>query len=280
MTDDKKIEGLAEFGEYKKAADPGKSEKALIWRTAIGLQKVDDLTTSSYLRETALRNIEGEITIEETGKIISEYYKSRSIREEAAKTRTDEADIVAQRIAALLSEPTFTLSVPSYIAIHRKLFTGVFPHAGKIRDYNITKDEWVLNNDTVRYESWDVIADTLEYDISKEKEFSYKGLSLEETISHFSRFVADLWQIHAFGEGNTRATAIFAIKYLNALGFKADNDLFAEKAFYFRNALVRANYTNLPKGIHPDLIYLERFFTNLLAGGSFDLKSRELRVTD
>ena len=105
-------------------------------------------------------------------------------------------------------------------------------------------------------------------------------MSVEETISHFSRFIADLWQIHAFGEGNTRATAIFAIKYLNALGFKADNDLFAEKAFYFRNALARANYTNLPKGIHPDLVYLERFFTNLLAGGSFDLKSRELRVTD
>ena len=278
MSDPKGRETMSEFGEYKRAAEPEKREKALIWRTAIGLQKVDGLTTSEYLRETARRNIEGEITIEESGRLIAEYYKSKPIREAAAKTRTDEADIVSQRIAAILSEPTFTLSAPSYVAIHRKLFHGVFSHAGRIRDYNITKDEWVLNWDTVRYESADVIADTLEYEFSRERKFDYKGLGVVETISHLARFIADVWQIHAFGEGNTRTTAIFTIKYLRSFGFDVDNDLFAENSYYFRNSLVRATYTNVPRGIHPTLVYLERFFMNLLADGKYDLKSRFLKV--
>ena len=269
---------MTEFGEYKRATEPEKREKALIWRTAIGLQKVDGLTTSDYLRETARRNIEGEITIEEAGRLIAEYYKSKPVRAAAAKTRTDEADIVSQRIAAILSEPTFTLTVPSYVAIHRKLFHGVFSHAGQIRDYNITKDEWVLNKDTVRYESADVIADTLEYEFSREKKFNYRGLGVMETISHLARFVADVWQIHAFGEGNTRTTAILTIKYLRSFGFDVSNEMFAENAYYFRNALVRANYTNVPRGVHPTLVYLERFFVNLLAAGKYELKSRFLRI--
>ncbi|MBQ7189980.1 MAG: Fic family protein [Kiritimatiellae bacterium] len=269
---------MTEFGEYKRAPEPEKREKAIVWRTAIGLQKVDGLTTSEYLRETARRNIEGEITIEESGGLIAEYYKSKSVRASAAKTRTDEADIVSQRIAAILSEPTFSLTVPSYLAIHRKLFHGVFPRAGKIRDYNITKAEWVLDKDTVRYESADVIADTLEYEFSRQRNFSYKGLGVLETISHVARFLADVWQIHPFGEGNTRTTAVFAIKYLRSFGFPVTNELFAENACYFRNALVRANYTNVPRGVHRTFFCLERFLVNLLADGKYELKSRCLKI--
>lgn len=264
--------------EYLRAKEPGKAELAGLWRTAIGLQKVDGLTPSPYLIETARRNIEGEITIAEAGKLIGEYYKTKSVRAEAAKTRTDEADIVSQRITDILAEPTFSFSPASYVSIHRKLFTGIYKHAGKIRDYNITKEEWVLEKDTVRYESADVIAATLEYEFERERKFNYKGLAPIETISHFSRFIADVWQIHAFGEGNTRTTAIFAIKYLRTLGYRIENDIFSENSYYFRNALVRANYTNLPKGVHPTLIYLERFFANLLLGEKNELKSRYLLV--
>ena len=270
--------GADDLSEYLRAKDPGKAELAGIWRAAIGLQKVDGLTPSAYLVETARRNIEGEITVAEAGNIIGEYYKSKKIRAEAAKTRTDEADIVSQRIAAILAEPTFSFSPASYVAIHRKLFVGVYKHAGRIRDYNITKSEWVLKNDTVRYESADVIAATLEYEFERERKFNYKGLSPAETVSHFSQFIADVWQIHAFGEGNTRTTAIFAIKYLRTLGYEAANDLFSDNSYYFRNALVRANYTNIPAGVHPTLIYLERFFGNLLLGEDNELKSRFLRV--
>ena len=270
--------GADDLSEYLRAKDPGKAELAGIWRAAIGLQKVDGLTPSAYLVETARRNIEGEITVAEAGNIIGEYYKSKKIRAEAAKTRTDEADIVSQRIAAILAEPTFSFSPASYVAIHRKLFVGVYKHAGRIRDYNITKSEWVLKNDTVRYESADVIAATLEYEFERERKFNYKGLSPAETVSHFSQFVADVWQIHAFGEGNTRTTAIFAIKYLRTLGYNVAHDIFAENSYYFRNALVRANYTNIPEGVHPTLVYLERFFGNLLLGEDNELKSRFLRV--
>jgi len=267
-----------DLSEYLRAKEPGKAELAGIWRAAIGLQKVDGLTPSAYLVETARRNIEGEITIAEAGEIIGEYYKSKAVRAEAAKTRTDEADIVSQRITEILAEPTFSFSPASYTSIHRKLFSGIYKHAGKIRDYNITKNEWVLKKDTVRYESADVIVATLEYEFERERNFNYRGLSPQETISHFSRFIADVWQIHAFGEGNTRTTAIFAVKYLRSLGYSVENEIFSDNSYYFRNALVRANYTNIPRGVHPTLVYLERFFANLLLGENNELKSRYLLV--
>ena len=267
-----------DLSEYLRAKEPEKAELAGIWRAAIGLQKVDGLTPSAYLVETARRNIEGEISIAEAGKIIDEYYKSKAVRAEAAKTRTDEADIVSQRMTEILAEPTFSFSPASYVSIHRKLFFGIYKFAGKIRDYNITKSEWVLKKDTVRYESAEGIAATLEYEFERERNFNYRGLSPQETISHFSRFIADVWQIHAFGEGNTRTTGIFAVKYLRTLGYAVENDIFTDNSYYFRNALVRANYTNIPKGIHPTLVYLERFFANLLLGEYNELKSRYLLV--
>ena len=269
---------MDEFGEYKRAAEPEKREKALIWRTAIGLQKVDGLTTSEYLRETARRNIEGEITIEESGRLIAEYYKSKPVREAAAKTRTDEADIVSQRIAAILSEPTFTFSPEELVSIHKRLFTGIYKFAGQIRDYNISKNEWVLKGASVQYASCYRLVETLAFDFGEEKKFSYAGLGMDEIIQHVAKFISGIWQIHAFGEGNTRTTAIFTIKYLRTLGFDVNNDLFAENAHYFRNALVRANYTSIPKGIEETTEYLERFFRNLLLGEANELKSRFLRI--
>lgn len=269
---------MTDLDEYLRAKEPDKRERAANWSAAIGLQKVDGLTPSQYLVETARRNIEGEITIQDAGRIIGEYYKSKKVRAEAAKTRTDEADFVAQRMAEVLCEPTFSFSPASYLAIHRKLFAGIYKFAGRIRDYNITKVEWVLRKDTVRYESADVIAATLEYEFERERRFKYKGLSPYEAIAHFSRFIADLWQIHAFGEGNTRTTSTFAIKYLRTIGFAVSNEIFAENAYFFRNALVRANYTNIPKGVHPTTMYLERFFRNAILGESNNMQSRFLLV--
>ena len=87
-----------------------------------------------------------------------------------------------------------------------------------------------------------------------------------------------MWQIHAFGEGNTRTTAVFTIQYLRSLGFDVDNDQFARHSWYFRNALVRANYHNIAKGIDYSPIYLERFFRNLLLGEQWDLRNRYLHI--
>ena len=266
------------LSEYLRAKEPGRAELAGLWRTAIGLQKVDGLTPSQYLIDTARRNIEGEITIAEAGKIIGEYYKSKPVREEAAKTRTDEADIVSQRIAGILAEPTFSFSPAELITIHRRLFEGIYKHAGTIRDYNITKNEWVLRGDTVQYASCFRLVETIAYDFSEEKKFSYASVSMDEIICHFSKFIAGIWQIHPFGEGNTRTTSVFAIKYLRTLGFEVNNEVFAENAYYFRNALVRANYTNIPKGIEETVEFLERFFRNALWGEKNKLQSRYLLV--
>ena len=259
-------------------SEPDKAHKGYVWSTAIGLQAVDRLKTSKYLVDTAIQNIEGKITMKEAQSLIDSYYKERPVYL-SDDERTEEADKVSLHIVEILSETAFSFSPNEYIAIHRKLFQGVYKHAGKIRDYNITKKEWVLDGETVMYGSASELRATLEYDFSQEKDFSYKGLSMDEIIHHLAVFISRLWQIHIFGEGNTRTTAVFFIKYLRTLGFSATNDIFAENAWYFRNALVRANYTNLQKGIHETTEYLEAFLRNLLLNEKNELHNRNLHIS-
>ena len=265
------------FKEYIRESEPSKREKGYAWHTAIGLQAVDGLQTSEYLKHTAVRNIEGEISFEEAGALLQNYYEENPSRD--AEDRTEEADKVSLRIAALLSEKAFSFTPNEYLSIHRKLFTGIYSHAGCIRDYNITKREWVLNGGTVIYGSATELRATLDYDFSEEKKFSYQNLSMDEIIRHLAVFVSRLWQIHVFGEGNTRTTAVFFIKYLRTLGFNATNDIFAENAWYFRNSLVRANYNDLKHGIHETTEYLERFLRNLLLNENHPLHNRTLHIS-
>ena len=266
------------FKEYLRESEPDKAHKGYAWSTAIGLQAVDGLKPSKYLIDTAIQNIEGKITMKEAQSLIDSYYEERPVHL-SDDERTEEADKVSSRIAEILSETAFSFSPNAYISIHRKLFQGIYKHAGKIRDYNITKKEWVLDGATVMYGSVSELRVTLEYDFSQEKDFSYKGLSMDEIIHHLAVFVSRLWQIHIFGEGNTRTTAVFFIKYLRTLGFSAANDIFAENAWYFRNALVRANYTNLQKGIHETTEYLEAFLRNLLLNEKNELHNRNLHIS-
>ena len=266
-----------ELEEYIKQGEPDRAEKSEAWQTAIGLQAVDGLSTSEYLLNTAKDHIEGKISIDEAQKRICSYYEQRTVRTEA-ESETKEADIVSARITKILGEKAFQFSPAEWITVHRRLFEGVFDHAGQIRQYNITKKEWVLNGDTVIYADWNSIRDTLDYDFAAEKKFSYDGLSVEASVKHLAKFASDIWQIHPFGEGNTRATAVFMIKYMKTFGFRVNNDAFCENSWYFRNALVRANYTNLQKGIHSTTKYLELFFANLLLGTNHKLKNRHMHI--
>ena len=274
---DKKTYEL-DFEEYIRHTDASKKDKTLAWSTAIGLQQVDGLTPSPYLYETAKRNIEGALSFDEAKNLIDLYYQSKTVRNNDEDERTEEADKVSSRIAQILSEPSFNFSPSHLIAIHKRLFEGIFKFAGKIRDYDITKKEWILNGDTVMYGAAFELREALDYDFEQESKFNYKGLSEDEIIRHITVFVSRLWQIHAFGEGNTRTTAVFIIKYLRSLGFKADNDIFAQNSWYFRNALVRANYNNLQKGIQENTVYLERFFRNLLLNEQNELKNRFMHI--
>lgn len=267
-----------DFEQYIRECEPSRKDKAEAWQAAIGLQAVDGLTPSEYLYETAKQHIEGDITIDEVKSQINNYYKSKALRTEVERERTEEADKVSARIAELLGEKAFSFTPQELIRIHRHLFTGIYKFAGLIRDYNITKKEWVLDGESVQYASAYSIMDTLEYDITQERNFSYEGLTTEQSINHICRFIANLWQIHPFGEGNTRTTAVFLMKYLYNFGFKVNNEAFANNSWYFRNALVRANYTNITKGIHSTYEPLERFMRLLLLGEKPDLRNRTLHI--
>jgi fido (protein-threonine AMPylation protein) len=264
------------FKEYIKQSEPDKRYKGYAWHTAIGLQAVDGLKPSTYLIDTAIKNIEGDISIDEAQEILNRYYEENPMSD--AGDRTEEADKVSARIAKILSERAFSFTPNEYLSIHKKLFTGIYTHAGKIRDYNITKKEWVLDGATVLYGSASELRATLDYDFSQEKNFNYKNLSVEDMIRHLARFVSGLWQIHVFEEGNTRTTAVFFIKYLRILGFDATNDIFAENAWYFRNALVRANYSDLKRGIHATTEFLELFLRNLLLDEKNELHNRTMHI--
>ena len=270
---------MNDFEEYIRQSEPHKREKGYAWQTAIGLQAVDGLKPSEYLKEKARQHIEGDITIDEVKQLVDSYYKSKVARS-SSEDRTEEADKVSARITEILSENTFTFSPIEYLAIHRHLFEGIFSHAGQIRDYNITKNEWVLKGATVLYASAGSIRETLEYDFSQEKIFDYKNLNIDEAIRHIARFVSGIWQIHAFGEGNTRTTAVFTIKYLHTFGFNFSNETFANHSWYFRNALVRANYNDLTKGVYATTEFLEKFFRNLILNEQNELKNRNLQIDE
>lgn len=264
------------FESYIREGKPSQKDLGYAWQTGVGLQAVDGLEPSQYLLDTARENLEGRITLERAGELIESYYLESPA---PAAQRTEEADKVAVRIAQILSERSFVFSLAHYLAIHGRLFRGIYPHAGMIRDYNITKKEWVLDGDTVTYGGASELRATLEYDLQQEKAFSYKGLGMDSTIEHLARFVSRLWQIHVFGEGNTRATAVFFIQYLRTLGFDVTNDTFADNAWYFRNAMVRANYNDLKRDIHETTAYLELFLRNLLLGEENELRNRYLHIS-
>ena len=271
------INEFASFDEYLRQGEPSQKESAENWKTAIGLQAVDGLQPSAYLIDVAKRNIEGEISLDETRKLIDSYYQSKTVRTPKDEDE-EEADKVSANIAKILASKTFAFNTNGYVSLHRRIFEGVFKHAGEIRQYDISKKEWVLEGDSVNYLNWEDLRRALDWDIEQEKNFSYKGLTDDEKIEHIAKFISGIWQIHAFREGNTRTTAIFTIQYLRSLGYEVNHEMFAKHSWYFRNALVRANYRNIQKGIDYSPIYLVRFFRNLLLKDSWVLKNRYLHI--
>lgn len=269
--------GYLDFDEYIRQGEPQQKERAEAWRVAIGLQAVDGLKTSEYLHETARRNIEGEISIDEARDIVKQYYITKTSHDEDNQDQ-EEADIVSSNISKLLQTDAFTYSVAGISAIHRAIFEGVFKHAGHFREYDISKKEWVLRGDSVLYGRWQDLQMALEYDLEQERRFDYSSLNMGQIIERLAKFISGLWQIHPFREGNTRTTAVFAIKYLRSQGFQVNNDLFEQHSWYFRNALVRANYRNLSKGIAYEPKFLISFFRNLLLGENNILKNRYMLI--
>ena len=249
------------------------SNKYLIG-TGMGLQDVDGLKNSSYFKQEAERYIKGEITLDELEQLINSYYQNRPDADQNSK----EPDDSSIRIAKVLSDDSFTFSVGQLISIHKQLFSDIFSHAGKLRTYNFIKKEWVLDGASVWYGDYRELETALQYDFDLERKFSYVNLTDDEIIDHLSIFIANLWQIHPFQEGNTRTTAVFVIKYLRTLGYDVSNDVFMKNAWYFRNALVRANYKHLRKGVYEDRSFLIKFLRNLLLHENNKLRNRDLHI--
>ncbi len=242
--------------------------------TGMGLQNVDNIKNSSYFINETEKYINGDISLLDLEKTIASYYENKPDE----NNRNKEADIVAIRIAKVISDDSFSFTVGQLISIHKQLFSDIFDHAGKTRTYNFTKKEWVLDGASVWYGDFRELEATLQYDFDLEKHFNYSGLSINEIIDHLSIFVSNLWQIHAFEEGNTRTTAVFLIKYLRSLGFDVTNDAFSKNAWYFRNALVRANYKDIQNGVFEDRAFLIKFLRNLLLNENNPLNNRELHI--
>lgn len=270
-------DGYLNFDEYIRQGEPAQREKAEAWRMAIGLQAVDGLKVSDYLRETAKKNIEGDISVDEAREMVKQYYITKTTHDEDDANK-EEADKVSGNISKLLQTDSFTYSVTGFASIHRFIFEGVFKHAGSFREYDISKKEWVLRGDSVMYGRWQDLRLAIDYDLDQERRFDYASLNKDQIIEHIARFISGLWQIHPFREGNTRTTALFTIKYLRMLGFSINNDLFANHSWYFRNALVRANYRNIAKGIEYEPVFLIRFFRNLLLGENNTLRNRYMMI--
>ena len=267
---------MSEFDKYIVQGEPDKKAKANAWQTAIGLQDVDGLKPSEYLIKAAVQHIEGDITIDQVKDMLDTYYETKDVREHLDDERTEEADKVSARITEILSEQSFSFTPDYLLRIHRRLFEGIYKHAGQLRDVNITKREWVLNGDTVLYSNYDMLRETLEYDFEQEKKTDYSVLNADMAVKQICKFVSGIWQIHPFREGNTRTTAVFTMKWLQTFGFSVDNDVFKDNSWYFRNALVRANYNKIPKRIFATTEYFEMFFRNLLFGEQNKLSNRTM----
>jgi fido (protein-threonine AMPylation protein) len=262
---------------YNELKEPDYKERSYNWKNAIGLQQVDGLVPSPYLIDLANQNIEGKISLEKVRESLRDYYDNRPVKS-PIEVRQKEADLVSQKTAQLLANSSFSLSHIELFAIHKELFSDIYDFAGEARTVNITKSEWVLAGATVNYGNVLSLMSTLEYDISQERDFDYSPLTKDEQIEHFARFISNIWQVHPFREGNTRATAVFAIKYLQTLGFQIDNSGFEQNSWYFRNALVRANFSNLQYEIYETITPLRKFFGNLLLGEKNELKNRDLHI--
>ena len=256
------------------------NKKREYWETGIGLNKVDNLEPSKYLLDLSKKNINGELKYYEIEELLKTYYKTKNISDEKIRNEK-ECDLVSLRIANILEDKSFGFSPITLKNIHKYLFKDIYDFAGEYRNYNITKKEDILNGDTVKYVNYQEIESYYEYDFKEEKEFDYSKLkNNDELIKHIVKFTSSIWQVHAFGEGNTRTTAVFIEKYLNSMGFNVNNDMFKNKSLYFRNALVRSNYGNIPKGIYPTFDYLIMFFENLLQGKNNRLENKDLYIKE
>ena len=267
------------INDYIETETPNNYVKQQEWDMAIGLQEVDNLKPSKYLEKLLQENVTGKKTIYEVEKELKEYYVEKEKNNEVNHNEL-ECDLVSTRIVELLQENNFELSIDYLKYVHKYLFQDIYEFAGEFRKVDFSKHERILNNDSVAYGDHKLLEQSLDYDITLEKNKNYNEMNIVDVINNITDFSSRIWQIHPFREGNTRTTAIFIEKYLVSLGYNVDNTLFKDKSVYFRNALVRSNYLNNYLNIKEDNSFLIKFYENLLLGKNNNLHSRDLIVEE
>ena len=267
------------INDYIEAEPPKNYVKQSQWDMAIGLQEVDSLKPSKYLEKLLQENVTGEKTIYEVEKELKEYYVEKEKNNDVNHNEL-ECDLVSTRIVELLQEDNFELSIDYLKYVHKYLFQDVYEFAGEFRKVDFSKHERILNNDSVAYGDHKLLEQSLDYDITLEKNKNYKEMNIVDVINNITDFSSRIWQIHPFREGNTRTTALFIEKYLVSLGYDVDNSMFKEKSVYYRNALVRSNYFNNYLNIKEDNSFLIKFYENLLLGKNNNLHSKDLIVEE
>lgn len=260
-----------------KAKESGSNEKEEAWQLAIGIQAAEGLRTSEYLLQIAQKNISGKLSIDEAKEELRSYYFERNAHD-AGDPEKENADKTALNIARVLLTETIDLSADSLANLHKEIFEEVYEKAGATRDYDVSKREWVLGGDILTFMQPEAVLDALNKCLAEERNYRYDTSSTDTLISHLAAFVAKVWQICPFGEGNSRFTAVLTLLHLRQMGIGYNIDTFKNDSYYFHNALVRANYRNIEKNIGYEPVYLERFFRNLLLSEHWDLRNRYVHV--
>ncbi len=252
------------------------------WETAIGMQAVDGLLPSKEFITLVTKSLtkssispSGLITLMRVG-----YYDNGS--NEPIDKDTMQADYVSTNIYHFLRKWYYyypdLCTLEAFKEIHERLFRKTHENAGEFRRYNISKREWVLSGDTVKYGDCINIKSELEKCFTKAKKCSQ--MNQTEMVKYLSELTSSIWQVHPFSEGNTRTTACFMISYiLTVTDFPQIYDTFVDNSLYFRNALVRACYENSQYGIKPTTRYLERFYENLLFDKKNKLDNQQLHIS-
>lgn len=252
-----------ELEQLRNDNNPQSCERLEAWKTAIGLQAVDGPDVSKRLIDIAKKHIEGKISLRE---ILKRILNIREQHNNPDRSDPVTADLITARCVEILLDPTFLFSSIELLTMHRRLFHGIYPDAGCLRTCNLFQMEPFLKGDSVTYPPYERIIDLLRYDLQTEKDFYYDDAGFREVVLHYAQFVANLWQIHPFREGNTMTVSLFILKHIRSFGMELRRNVFAEDSMTFRNALLLANYSNTEKNIHPDLNCLVRFLSNLLVG--------------
>ena len=266
--------------KYLTSRNKQEREACLLWLTAFGIQSVVDLKPSADLLRIIINHIEGKYDIERTRSEVRAFYHEQHKQSHGGghHHRFEEADKVAVRIVDYFERGEFELTPESFSFAHRSMFHNLYHNSGQLREAAASKKEWVLGNTAVLYPKHEEIKPYLNYLFSNERSIDLSKLTPQHRLRHLCEFIAKLFMINAFQYANSRATFVYSMKYFLSLGYHFQNDTFFREAWFFRNAIIRACYTNMHQGVYPTTMHMEMFLGNLFLNEENELRNHRMVI--